>query len=64
MVIIIPISVIGQRIDLVVISTNPSGRRKKPLDEDVILEELADHTDGYTGAGIASLSSAAVMLIL
>jgi SpoVK/Ycf46/Vps4 family AAA+-type ATPase len=54
----------GERIDLVAISTNPSGRRKKPLDEDVALEELADHTDGYTGAGIASLSSAAVMLIL
>jgi transitional endoplasmic reticulum ATPase len=26
------------------------------------LEELADHTDGYTGADIASLSSAAAML--
>jgi ATP-dependent 26S proteasome regulatory subunit len=24
--------------------------RKKPLAEDVIIEELADHTDGYTGA--------------
>jgi transitional endoplasmic reticulum ATPase len=38
--------------------------RKKPLAEDVIIEELADHTDGYTGADIASLSSAAVMLAL
>ena len=32
--------------------------------EDVKFEELADHTDGYTGADIASLSSAAVMLAL
>jgi transitional endoplasmic reticulum ATPase len=38
--------------------------RKKPLAEDVTIEELADHTDGYTGADIASLSSAAVMLAL
>jgi transitional endoplasmic reticulum ATPase len=38
--------------------------KKKPLAEDVNLEQLADHTDGYTGADIASLSSAAVMLEL
>jgi transitional endoplasmic reticulum ATPase len=38
--------------------------RKKPLGEDVTIEQLADHTDGYTGADIASLSSAAVMLAL
>jgi transitional endoplasmic reticulum ATPase len=38
--------------------------RKKPLAEDVVIEELADHTDSYTGADIASLSSAAVMLAL
>jgi transitional endoplasmic reticulum ATPase len=38
--------------------------KKKPLDEDVNLEDLADKTDGYTGADIASLSSAAVMLAL
>src|SRR5690349_20685606 len=38
--------------------------RKKPLGEDVAVEQLADHTDGYTGADIASLSSAAVMLAL
>jgi transitional endoplasmic reticulum ATPase len=38
--------------------------KKKPLDEDVNIEELADKTDGYTGADIASLSSAAVMLSL
>ena len=38
--------------------------KKKPLDEDVNLEELAKHTDGYTGADITSLSSAAVMLAL
>jgi transitional endoplasmic reticulum ATPase len=38
--------------------------RKKPLTEDVTIEQLADHTDGYTGADIASLSSAAVMLAL
>src|ERR687893_1082039 len=38
--------------------------KKKPLAEDVNIEELADHTDGYTGADIASLSSAAVMLAL
>ena len=38
--------------------------KKKPSAEDVNLEQLADHTDGYTGADIASLSSAAVMLAL
>ena len=38
--------------------------KKKPLSEDVKFEELADRTDGYTGADIASLSSAAVMLAL
>ncbi len=38
--------------------------RKKPLAEDVTIEQLVDHTDGYTGADIASLSSAAVMLAL
>src|ERR671924_405814 len=38
--------------------------RKKPLAKDVTIEELADHTEGYTGADIASLASAAVMLAL
>ena len=38
--------------------------RKKPIAEDVNIEQLADHTSGYTGADIASLSSAAVMLSL
>ena len=38
--------------------------KKKPLAEDVNIERLADKTDGYTGADIASLSSAAVMLAL
>jgi transitional endoplasmic reticulum ATPase len=38
--------------------------KKKPLAEDVSIEKLADKTDGYTGADIASLSSAAVMLAL
>src|ERR671928_142851 len=38
--------------------------RKKPLASDINIEQLADHTDGYTGADIASLSSAAVMLAL
>ena len=38
--------------------------KKKPLDEAVDIEKLADQTDGYTGADIASLSSAAVMLAL
>ncbi|CAN5632594.1 CDC48 family AAA ATPase [soil metagenome] len=38
--------------------------KKKPLDLDVDIEVLADKTDGYTGADIASLSSAAVMLAL
>ena len=37
---------------------------KKPLDETVDIGKLADQTDGYTGADIASLSSAAVMLAL
>jgi transitional endoplasmic reticulum ATPase len=38
--------------------------KKKPLDKDMNLEEIADKTEGYTGADIASLSSAAVMLSL
>ena len=38
--------------------------KKKPLDETVDIEKLADQTDGYTGADLASLSSAAVMLAL
>src|SRR5918992_3165738 len=38
--------------------------KKKPLAEDVDIEKLADLTDGYTRADIASLSSAAVMLAL
>src|ERR687891_374404 len=38
--------------------------KKKPLAGDVNIEELADNTEGYTGADIASLSSAAVMLAL
>jgi transitional endoplasmic reticulum ATPase len=38
--------------------------KKKPLAEDVNIEDLAEKTDGYTGADIASLSSAAVMLSL
>ncbi len=38
--------------------------KKKPLDESVDIGKLADQTDGYTGADIASLSSAAVMLAL
>jgi transitional endoplasmic reticulum ATPase len=38
--------------------------KKKPLAEDVNIERLADKTDGYTGADISSLSSAAVMLAL
>jgi transitional endoplasmic reticulum ATPase len=38
--------------------------KKKPLDKDIDLEQLADKTEGYTGADIASLSSAAVMLAL
>jgi transitional endoplasmic reticulum ATPase len=47
------------RIEIIKIHT-----KKKPLADDVKLEELADHTDGYTGADIASLSSAAAMLAL
>jgi transitional endoplasmic reticulum ATPase len=38
--------------------------KRKPLAEDVSIEQLADKTDGYTGADLASLSSAAVMLSL
>jgi transitional endoplasmic reticulum ATPase len=38
--------------------------KKKPLADDIDIEELANHTDGYTGADIASLMSAAVMLAL
>jgi transitional endoplasmic reticulum ATPase len=38
--------------------------KKKPLAEDVNIDKLANLTEGYTGADIASLSSAAVMLAL
>ncbi|HZC21450.1 MAG TPA: CDC48 family AAA ATPase [Nitrososphaeraceae archaeon] len=38
--------------------------KKKPLAEEINIEELANHTDGYTGADIASLMSTAVMLAL
>ncbi len=38
--------------------------KKKHLAEDVNIDKLADNTEGYTGADIASLSSAAVMLAL
>ena len=38
--------------------------KKKHLAEDFNIEQLADSTVGYTGADIASLSSAAVMLAL
>jgi transitional endoplasmic reticulum ATPase len=38
--------------------------KKKHLAEDVDINRLADATDGYTGADISSLSSAAVMLAL
>ena len=38
--------------------------KKKHLAEDIDINQLADATDGYTGADIASLSSAAVMLAL
>ena len=37
---------------------------KKPLATDVNIEALAGHTEGYTGADIAALASAAVMLAL
>lgn len=37
---------------------------KKPLANDVKIETLAAHTEGYTGADIAALASAAVMLAL
>jgi transitional endoplasmic reticulum ATPase len=38
--------------------------KKKPLAEDFKIEETAANTDGYTGADIASVVSAAVMLAL
>jgi len=38
--------------------------KKKPLADDIDIDRLADSTGGYTGADIASLSSAAVMLAL
>jgi transitional endoplasmic reticulum ATPase len=50
---------VDSRIQIIKIHT-----KKKPLTDDVKIEELAKHTDGYTGADIASLSSAAVMLAL
>ena len=37
---------------------------KKPLAEDVKIDVLANQTEGYTGADIAALASAAVMLAL
>ena len=50
---------LDSRIQIIKIHT-----KKKPLTDDVKIEELAKQTDGYTGADIASLSSAAVMLAL
>lgn len=38
--------------------------KKKPLAEDFKIEQLASNTDGYTGADIASVASAAVMIAL
>src|ERR687895_614642 len=38
--------------------------KKKPLADDMDIDRLAGSTEGYTGADIASLSSAAVMLAL
>ncbi len=38
--------------------------KKKPLADGMDIDRLAGSTDGYTGADIASLSSAAVMLAL
>jgi transitional endoplasmic reticulum ATPase len=38
--------------------------RKTPLDADVILDDIAKRTDGYTGADIASVANTAVMLAL
>lgn len=38
--------------------------KKKPLDKDVNIEQLANDMNGYTGADIASVASAAVMLAL
>ena len=37
---------------------------KKPLTEDINVDTLANQTEGYTGADIAALASAAVMLAL
>ena len=39
-------------------------QRKSLYHQDINIEELADNTEGYTGADIASLSSAAVILSL
>ena len=38
--------------------------KKKPLAENISVEQLARETEGYTGADIASLASAGVMLAL
>ncbi|MGC2482438.1 MAG: AAA family ATPase, partial [Nitrososphaeraceae archaeon] len=38
--------------------------KKKPLAENISMNQLASETEGYTGADIAALSSAAVMLAL
>ena len=37
--------------------------KKKPLSQDINIAELADNTEGYTGADIASLSSCSSCLI-
>jgi len=37
---------------------------RKPLAEDVSLEDLAEKTDGYTGADIAAVCNEAVMLAI
>ena len=49
----------NSRMQIIKIHTN-----KKPLAEDINMDDLVGHTEGYTGADIASLASAAVMLAL
>jgi transitional endoplasmic reticulum ATPase len=50
---------INSRLQIIKIHT-----KKKPLAQNISMDKLARETEGYTGADIASLASAAVMLAL
>lgn len=55
----VPAPDVNSRLDILKIHTS-----KNPLDKDVDLKAIAEKTEGYTGADLAGLASAAVMMAL